>query len=388
MTFERRILLLATGLLVLAVAATAAPLAWGVNGATQARIHAEAERTAARLANAAALARIVPAEAEAALAEQMLAQAALVAQYAASAEAAKLPVKPITDRLKAVTDGTALQDIQITDSRGKVVQGSTPGVDFTFTPDGRGAAFHGLLARNPAVVVQPAAQRADGRTVKSVGIAGVDKPRVVQVTSDVSRLAEITRRLGLERAIEDALAGGATAVWVLGGEGTVLARGGVPEAQLSPAELEAVRGAMARPRTLADGDALSAMAAVEGGGAAVVRLPQPGLPVALWVGLLIGALAVAGGVWAVRLALRRQAAALTTLTAAATALENGRFNPFTLDPLRERPDEVGRLARAFRAMAGAIDAREQGLEAELQLRAAELEQTAEKLKAELAVPGP
>ncbi|WP_448189958.1 HAMP domain-containing protein [Azospirillum sp. sgz301742] len=388
MTFERRILLLVAALLVLAVAATSVALTWGARGALLDRTRAEAERAAGRLAHAAALARTVPAEAEAAVAEQMVAQAALAAQYAASAEAAKLPVKAVADRLKSVVDGTALKDILVTDSRGKVVLGSTPGQDFTFTPDGKTAAFYGLLGRNPAVVVQPAARREDGRTVKSVGVAGVDKPRIVQVTADVSRLSEITRRLGMERAVEDALAGGAVAVWVLGGDTAVLTRGGSAEAQLSRAELDAAKAAKGRPHAVADGGVLTAVAAVEGGGAALVRLPLPGLPMTLWAGLLVGALAVVGGVWAVWLALRRQTEALARLTGAATALENGRFNPFTLDPLRERPDEVGRLARAFRAMAGAIDAREQGLEAELLVRAAKLEETAEKQKGEPAVVDP
>lgn len=388
MTFERRILLLVAALLVLAVAATSAALTWGARDAQLDRTRAEAERAAGRLARAAALARIVPAEAEAAVAEQIVAQAALAAQYAASAEAGKMAVKVVTDRLKAVTDTTALKDILVTDSRGKVVLGSTPGLDFTFTPDGRSAAFYGLLGRNPAIVVQPAARREDGRTMKSAGVAGVDKPRIVQVIADVSRLTEITRRLGLERAVEDALAGGAATAWVLGGDSAVLARGGAAEAQLSPVELDAAKAAAARPYSVMDGGDLTAVAAVEGGGAALVRLPLPGLPVPLWAGLLAGALTVVGGVWAVWLALRRQTEALARLTGAATALENGRFNPFTLDPLRERPDEVGRLARAFRAMAGAIDAREQGLEAELLVRAAKLEETAEKLKGEPAVVEP
>ncbi|HYH38308.1 MAG TPA: HAMP domain-containing protein [Azospirillum sp.] len=388
MTFERRILLLVAGLLALAVAVTAGALTWGVRDAAHGRARAEAEHAARHLAQSAHLIRTLPAEVDAAVTEQIVAQAALVAQYAASAEGAKLPVKPVTDRLKAVTDSTALKDIQVTDSRGKVVLGSAPNLDFTFTPDGKGAAFYGLLSRSPAQVVAPVAKREDGRTVKSVGVAGADKPRIVQVTADVGRVAEIGRRLGtLDRAVADALSGGAAAAWVLGGDAAVLARGGHAEAQLSPAELDAAKGAR-KPAVLTDGGVLTAVAPVEGGGAAVVRVALPGLPSTLWGGLAAGALAVVLGVWAVWLALHRQTAALATLTGAATAMENGRFNPFTLDPLRERPDEVGRLARAFRAMAASIDAREQGLEAELQLRAAKLEETAEKLKAEPSVAEP
>lgn len=388
MTFERRILLIVAALLILAAAAPVAAVGWGLRDAALARTRGEVEHAAVRLARSAHLVRSVPAEVEAALTDQILAQAALAAQYAASAEAAKLPVKAVADRLKAVTDSTALKDIQVTDSRGKVVLGSAPNFDFTFTADGKGAAFLGLLSRTPAQVTLPAAKRDDGRLLKSVGVAGADKPRIVQVTAEVGRMTDIARRLGtLDGAAAEALAGGAAAAWVLGGDGTVLGRAGSAEAQLSPGELDAAKGAR-RPVVVRAAGTVSAVAPLDGGGAAVVRMAVPGLPPALWGGLAAGGAALVLGVLAVRAALRRQAAALATLTAAATAMENGRFNPFTLDPLRERPDEVGRLARAFRAMAGAIDAREQGLEAELQLRAAKLEEAAETAKAPPAVSEP
>lgn len=380
MTFERRFLLLVTGLLVLAVVVTVTALSWSAGGALAERARAEAERSAVRLARAAVLAREIPAAAEAAVAEQMVAQAALAGQLAAFGEAAKVAPKAVSDRLRAAIDGSAVAEITVTDSRGKPVSYTAAnGGEVSFAPDsGRNAAFHGLLSRTPPVLVQPVDKREDGRIVKTVGVAGTDKPRIIQVSADARRLAEIARRMGLERAVEESLAGGASAAWVVAANGAALARGGAADAQLSPAEQGAAKdaGAVQRPQLVQADGAISAVAPVEGGGVAVVRVPAPVSPVSPWAGILAGLLAVAGGAAVVQWLLRQETAALERLTAAATALEAGRFNPFTLDPLRERPDEVGRLARAFRSMAGSIDAREQGLEAELLMSAARLEEGA------------
>jgi len=386
MTFERRFLLLVTGLLVLAVAATMTALAWGSRGGLDARVRAEAERTAVRLANAAALARDLPAAAEAAVAQQMLAQAALTAQLVSLGDAAKAPPKAISDRLRAVVGETAVTDITVTDSRGKPAMHTAPAGEAA-TP---APLFQGLLNRTPPEVVQPAARREDGKTVKSVGVAGIDRPRIIQVTADVTRLAEVTKRLGLDHAVADALADGATAAWVLAPTGAVLARAGDAAGEPAAAEQEAVKAAASarRAQLVTTGGTLAVAAPVEGGGAALVRMPAPGGMLPLWPGLLAGLLVVAAGGALVWRALAREVEALARLTAATTALAAGRFNPFTLDPLRERPDEVGRLAQAFRNMAGAIDAREQGLEAALHLREAKLEESAEKLKAVPAVAEP
>ncbi len=385
MTFERRFLLLVTGFLVMAVVFTIAVLTWSGRNELMERTRAEAERSAVRLARAAVLARDLPTVAEAAIGEQMVGQAALAAQFAALAEAAKISPKAASDRLKAVIDGSSIIDVTITDSRGKATLYTAPNGDVTFTADGKGAAFHGLLNRNPPVVTQPAARREDGRTIKTVAIAGVDKPRIVQVSADTRRLTEITNSLTLDRAIEDALVGDGAMAWVTAADGAILASGGAPGAQLSARELDAVKAALVEQRSqmALGGGAISAVTPLDGGGAAIVRLSQPSLPnlpARLWPAALAGLSIVGAGAAVTGEMLRRERAAQARLTAAATALEAGRFNPFTLDPIRDRPDEIGRLARAFRTMAGSIDAREQGFEAELLIRAAKLEKDGEKLE--------
>jgi DNA-binding response OmpR family regulator len=54
---------------------------------------------------------------------------------------------------------------------------------------------------------------------------------------------------------------------------------------------------------------------------------------------------------------------------AATAVENGTFDPVTLDTVAARHDTLGQLARVFRRMAREVTAREQALKQEVrQLR--------------------
>jgi sigma-B regulation protein RsbU (phosphoserine phosphatase) len=50
---------------------------------------------------------------------------------------------------------------------------------------------------------------------------------------------------------------------------------------------------------------------------------------------------------------------MSHITAAATALESGRYDPHSLDELCQRTDEVGQLARAFQQMTSGVQAREQ-----------------------------
>ncbi|MBK3735824.1 SpoIIE family protein phosphatase, partial [Azospirillum brasilense] len=107
--------------------------------------------------------------------------------------------------------------------------------------------------------------------------------------------------------------------------------------------------------------------------------PLPGRHVK--IGVLVGLLALALGVYgAVRFA-RSQMAPIERLGEAVAAVEAGRFNPFTLNEAMERNDEMGRLARVFRSMALEASYREETLDAQLLMRTAELETRTEKLAA-------
>ena len=87
--------------------------------------------------------------------------------------------------LNTVTRSSAIEEFWITDSVGHVYLTNT-GFDFTFSPDPakqpQASAFWALLAGRDKVVVQETRRRElDDRVFKYVGVAGVDKPRIVQV---------------------------------------------------------------------------------------------------------------------------------------------------------------------------------------------------------------
>lgn len=57
---------------------------------------------------------------------------------------------------------------------------------------------------------------------------------------------------------------------------------------------------------------------------------------------------------------------MARITAAATALEGGRYDSRSLDEVVQRPDELGQLARVFQRMANEVAAREQRLRQEVE----------------------
>ena len=87
--------------------------------------------------------------------------------------------------LKEVADKSAIDEFWITDSSGHAYLTNT-GIDFTFSPDPakqpQASAFWPLIEGKEKIVVQQARKREiDDQVFKYVGVAGVDKPRIVQV---------------------------------------------------------------------------------------------------------------------------------------------------------------------------------------------------------------
>jgi hypothetical protein len=87
--------------------------------------------------------------------------------------------------LKNVAEKSVAQEFWITDSSGRVTFTNT-GIDFTFSPDPakqpQASAFWPLLSGDKKIVAQASRKREiDDRVFKYVGVAGVDKPRIVQV---------------------------------------------------------------------------------------------------------------------------------------------------------------------------------------------------------------
>jgi hypothetical protein len=119
------------------------------------------------------------------IARHMVGQAMLAAQFVAVAEKAGITPAQINGILNTVTGSSAIEEFWITDSAGHAYLTNT-GIDFTFSPDPakqpQASAFWALLdGRDKVVVQEPRKRELDDRVFKYVGVAGVDKPRIVQV---------------------------------------------------------------------------------------------------------------------------------------------------------------------------------------------------------------
>ena len=115
----------------------------------------------------------------------MVGQAMLAAQFVAAAESGGMAPAQISDVLVRIAAHSAIEEFWITDSLGRAYLTNT-GVDFSFSPDRtrqpQASAFWALIDGRQNVVVQEARKREiDDRVFKYVGVAGVDKPRIVQV---------------------------------------------------------------------------------------------------------------------------------------------------------------------------------------------------------------
>jgi hypothetical protein len=119
------------------------------------------------------------------IARHMVGEAMLAAQFVAAAEKNGMTTTGINGILNDIADKSAIQEFWITDASGHAYLTNT-GVDFTFSADAKkqpqASAFWPLLTGAKAVVIQDARKREiDNQVFKYVGVAGVDKPRIVQV---------------------------------------------------------------------------------------------------------------------------------------------------------------------------------------------------------------
>jgi hypothetical protein len=119
------------------------------------------------------------------IAHHMVGEAMLAAQFVAAAEKNGTSAEAINAVLKDIAAKSAVQEFWITDSSGHAYLTNT-GIDFTFSSDAKkqpqASAFWPLITGDKKVVIQNARKREiDNKTFKYVGVAGVDKPRIVQV---------------------------------------------------------------------------------------------------------------------------------------------------------------------------------------------------------------
>ena len=91
----------------------------------------------------------------------------------------------ISATLKKISENSAIEEFWITDPAGHAYLTNT-GLDFTFGSDTakqpQASSFRSLLDGQEKIVIQePRKREIDNRVFKYVGVAGVDKPRIVQV---------------------------------------------------------------------------------------------------------------------------------------------------------------------------------------------------------------
>jgi hypothetical protein len=125
------------------------------------------------------------ADCEDTIARHMVGEALLAAHFVALAEKAGMTPSEINAILKSVAEKSAIQEFWITDSAGHAYLTNT-GIEFTFSPDPakqpQASAFWPLLRGGKDIVIQAARKREiDDQTFKYVGVAGIDKARIVQV---------------------------------------------------------------------------------------------------------------------------------------------------------------------------------------------------------------
>jgi PAS domain S-box-containing protein len=382
MTLQARTVLMVTALMCIAVLATAVPLAWSARQSLLKQEEYDGVVIARVLGQTAVYARQVPGEVEAELGDQMVVEATLAAHLVAIAEAAGLPPDRINAHLKAITQQTVLNEFWITDPRGHAYLRTQPQFDFSFSPDPRqqpqAHVFWPLLTGKQRVVIQAARTReVDDQVYKYVGVAGVDKPRIVQVGYQVRLLQRLQRLVGLTRLVAELVrSGNVVAIRIVDPNLATLADGVTPGRRVPDVAGDlrsaSFRRAMGQGRTVSrlDGDLLQVMTPIADpagkmSATAVIYLPTEHLraEVRRQLGLAVGvAVLVLGiGVLASVVLARRVTDPVKRLTALTAAVGAEDYDAQSLAPVAGREDELGQLARGFQGMVREVAAREERL---------------------------
>lgn len=400
MRYRTRLVLLVTGLLASAVIIISALLAWNTRTALLTSAEDSGKMVANLLARSAGLANEIPNEVEEMLGAQMVAEARILAHFVDAAEKAGFTPDEVNRRLRQIADSTALDEFWITDEKGHAYLRNID-VDFTFSPSPleqpQAHVFWPLLTGQKDQVIQEARQREiDDQHFKYAGVSGVDKPRIVEVGYNAKYLADLKARVGLGRAVQALLASGdIDAIWVFD---TKLGQLAGPEV-MGPAsarfpsdgEMRSIKEALHdhQTRSVLLPDALSVIAPIKTDGknvigAALVRIPTDRMWQAvrnqISIAALIALAVLAAGFALSYLLAKRQVAPIERLTAAATAVEERKFDPRSLDAVKARPDELGRLARVFSGMGQTVLAREEKLDTLVQERTKALAERTEQLE--------
>ena len=131
--------------------------------------------------------------AEDAASKHMVAEAKLTAHFIDAAVKAGMSPEAINAVLAYVAQHSVITEFWVSDEHGQIEFTSIPGTSFSFPTDPesdtQAASFATLLSGSQSVVIQAVEKRElDGALFKYVGVAGVDKPRIVQVGISATEL--------------------------------------------------------------------------------------------------------------------------------------------------------------------------------------------------------
>jgi len=384
-----------TFLLVGAVLATATVLTWTARQSLLAQTEADGVVIARLLARSAMFAEQVPRDVEDAVGEQMLVEATIAAHLVAIAEAAGLTPDEISAHLRDITAHSVLEEFWITDETGHAYLRNQQEIPFTFSPDPQeqpqAHVFWPLLTGERSAVVQEARQReVDTQIFKYAAVAGIDKPRIVQVGYQALFLDQLRQQVGLARLVDELVKGGnIIAINVVDSNFVTLAYSADPglEASMEIGEADQSRlqtvVSQGRTESYTDGPILKVMAPIadtqgQVTGATVVYLPTEHVQMALrrelQLAAAVAAVVLVAGLLTSAILSRRVTEPVARLTAAAAAVEAEAFEPESLADVTTRADELGQLARVFVRMAHEVQAREERLKQQVQALRIEIDE--------------
>ncbi|MEW5869257.1 MAG: HAMP domain-containing protein [Chloroflexota bacterium] len=420
MSLRDRLLLNVTFLLIFIVLITVLATNYIVRRSLLAQAEVDGGVIAQLLSRSASFARRMPAQVETAIGEQMVVEATLAAHLVAVAEEAGLPAEEINAHLRQITQQSALDEFWITDENGHAYLRNIPEIDFTFSPDPQeqpqAHVFWALITGEKRVVEQEARRReVDDQVFKYVGVAGVDRPRIVQVGYNAGIVQELSGEVGLQRLTDDLVAGGdVIAIYVQDAQFAPLASSVIAGAPAGVEVGEAERAllqqavdenqaavemdlavqapsdslweiAVQRVRTIGflEGALLKVATPINDSsgeriGSALVYLPTDRVRVTLYqtfqLALVMAAFVLVYGLEATIVMSRRLTKPIARLKAAALEVEAGTFDPESLADMTRKKDELGKLAEVFTQMAREVRARQERLEQQVETLRIEIDE--------------
>ena len=389
MSLSRRLILTVAASIGFAVVGVAVVLGLLAREALIGQAESQAHLVAGLIAGEANRAGLVSDEIDSLTAEGMEAQAIAIAHLA---EGYRTDDPRLAVHLSEITAQSSIDDIWLLDGLGRQLVRAING---RRERDGGSLATAGIDDRVVGTLLSGRRFSVDfqstpggwERPMRYVGVRfGENRP--VLLGSLAGDYAAALETIGLDATLSSlAEQPGVRMIWVVDDQlrelGAVSAEDGAMLG-LTPADKELAKQALRTGvESFLGDDALHVAAPIldRGGvatGAAILHMPRDRLDqlFADYVvfGLLVATLAFAVGSLIAMVSARRIARPVMALTQAAGEMDDGRFEPGSLDRAAGRGDELGTLVRVFQSMARAVQAREEHLEHLVRERTLDLEQ--------------